>query len=83
LQPSLSRLAVGAYPASRESRIQASIRRCGLEGQISVAMEGERHLRVDRLDPATSYPKVDCFVTEMRRLGLELGFIGNEDPATM
>lgn len=69
-----------ASPAAPRDDIHASIRKCGLEGQIRVEMEGERRLHIRYLNPNADYAKVDCFIAEARRLRLDLGFVGNEAP---
>lgn len=75
-------LATGcASPAAPRDDIQASIRKCGLEGQIRVKIEGERRLHILYLNPNAGYAKVDCFIAEARRLGLDLGFVGKEAPS--
>jgi hypothetical protein len=75
-------LAAGcASPAVSAGDIHASIRKCGLEGQIRVEMEGEHRLHIRYLNPNAGYAKVDCFIAEARRLKLDLGFVGNEAPS--
>jgi hypothetical protein len=71
-----------ASPGTLRDDIQASIRKCGLEGQMRVEVERERRARIRYLDPNTDYTKVDCFLADARRLRLELGAVGNEAPST-
>jgi hypothetical protein len=74
-------LATGCASATAPTDdIRASIRKCGLSGQIRVETEGERRLHVRYLNPNADYAKVDCFIAETHRLGLDLGFVGNEGP---
>ena len=58
--------------------VRTSIRRCGLEGLIRVEVMGEDRLHIRYLNPTADYSKVVCFIAEARRLGLDLGFVGNE-----
>ena len=44
-------------------------------------VEGERRHHVRYLSPDAHYEKVDCFITEARRLRMDLGFVGNEAPS--
>ena len=72
-------LATGcASPASLRNDIQASIRKCGLEGQLRVEVVDEHVARIRYLHPKADYTKMDCFLAEARRLRLDLGFVGNE-----
>jgi hypothetical protein len=61
--------------------VQSIIRRCGLEGQLTVELLGKRDLRIVHLSPDAEYGKFDCFIEGVRPLGLNLGFVGNEAPA--
>jgi hypothetical protein len=75
--------AVGcAAPAAPRDDIHASIKKCGLEGQIRVEVEGERQLHIRYLNPNVDYTRFDCFLVEVRRLRLNLGIVGNEAPPT-
>ena len=58
--------------------IYASISRCGMDGHIQLQRLGEREFRIEYLDPNSDYAKVDCFLAEVRRLRIGLGFVGNE-----
>jgi hypothetical protein len=61
--------------------IYGSISKCGLEGKLRVEQQGEGEFKVVYLNPDTDYEKVDCFLDHANRLGLNLGFVGNEAPA--
>ena len=69
-----------AWPEMPKDDIHASIRKCGLKRQIGVKMLGERQLAIVHLDPNVQPSKFDCFISETGRLGLDLGFLGNEAP---
>jgi len=73
----LAATACVSTPAPKND-IQASIRKCGLEGQLRVEIEGNRQLHVRYLDPNVAYPKFDCFMSEVLRLRLDLQIVGNE-----
>ena len=68
----------GSSPSDGD--VQSIIRRCGLQGQLTVELLGKRDLRIVRLSPDAEYGKLDCFIEGVRPLGLNLGFVGNEAP---
>ena len=70
-----------ASAAPPEPDIGSIIRRCGLEGRISIRFVDPRALTTTHLDPQATYEEVDCFLSGVRRLGLRLGFVGNVAPA--
>ena len=69
-------LAGCASVATPGDDIYASVRRCGLDGQIRLDRTGPNRLQVRYLNPNADQANVDCFTAEMDRLGMQVAFAG-------
>lgn len=70
-------LAAASAPALPQG-VHSSISYCGLEGEMRVEQRGERAFMIVYLHPDADYDKVACFLEQADRLGLDLGFVGNQ-----
>jgi hypothetical protein len=76
--PLAAALVASCATSGSDGEVQSIIRRCGLEGQLTVELTGKRDLRIVHRSPDAEYQKVDFFLEGIRPLNLNLGFVGNE-----
>lgn len=63
---------------SAPDELQASIRRCGLDGQITFKKFGSGKYGIDHMKRDIDFKRFECVLNDLGSRGIRVGFVGNE-----